>query len=185
MPTTLMPGTSIEFWAWDTATEVIRSMASSGVFRAVGDDRIDPILPEAVIKRFNRRPSRMEVSRTGEASINVPGIIVSYMGHQRPAASGENRKDHGVITLLIQIVDDGDDGDATNAASYFRWMRDICERLQEGPGTHLSPLESCPSHLGNIYMVHCRELRSPDETDWAVERMRAAQVVEIFTSTSR
>jgi len=174
------PSTSIEFYCFDTTREIVRTMAAQGLFSAIGDDNIKTVLPEAVISRFNRRPSQDEQASGGERGIDLPGFIVTYLGHNRPVNIGENCADDGALRILVQLVDEGDDGDATNAASYLRWMADLRLWLQD------SALTECPLHLGEVYLVHVTESDAPDETDWAFqENMRMALVVTCFTRTPR
>jgi hypothetical protein len=180
------PATSIEFWCFDTVFRLIRHMADVDTFRAVGDEIVPAVQPEAVIRRYNRRPSRDESRRSGERAINVPGFVVTYLGHRRPVNAGDNDVDDGMLRILVQLVDDGDDQDSPRAASYFAWMKDLRERLQETPTTRLSPLEDCPIELGQVYLVHVEDFNPPDETDWGFkEQMRMALMCTCYTRTDR
>ncbi|MCP4511233.1 MAG: hypothetical protein GY826_33095 [Fuerstiella sp.] len=174
------PATSIEYWCYDTAREIVRTLARQGVFRAIGTDNIKTVRPEAVISRYNRRPGKHGQSSGGERDLDLPGFIITYMGHTRPIQAGENCVDDGTLKLLVQLVDEGDDHDDTNAESYFNWMSTIRENLQG------SALESCPTSLGQVLLTHVAESGSPDETDWALqENMRMALVVTCLTRTPR
>lgn len=177
---------SIEFWCLDTVHQVIRSMARSRQFSAIGRDSIQTLNPESVIKRFNRRPRKSERGdQSPERSLDTPGIIVTYLGHKRPATAGENTVDDGVVKILVQLVDAGDDGDFTNGESYLNWMSRIRKSLQGKPDNP-SPLEQCPLTLGQVYFVHVAEMNPPDETDWGFdEHMRMALSVDAFTRTLR
>lgn len=178
--------TSIEFWCFDTVTEIIKSMARNQTFRAVEDDQTKRVDEKSVISRFNRRPSRDETADKGERGFDLPGFVVTYLGHTLPKSAGENCSDYGVIRILVQLIDEGDDGDATHAASYLRWMADVRGRIQRKPNSHISPLEDCPLALGNIYFVHVQEMGPPDETDWGFdEQLRMGLKVECFTRVSR
>jgi len=178
--------TSIEFWATETVRQMIETMADQRIFRPVGTDSIRSVKRTSVITRINRRPSADEARRKGERLNENPGFIITYNGHTRPPNAGENTCDDGIIKILVQLVDVGDDGDDTNLASYLRWMSDIREGLLTKHNSQLSPLEDCPLSLGQIYFVHVREAGPPDETDWGFhEDMRAASVVECYTRTSR
>jgi len=177
---------SIEYWSLETVRQTIETIARLGLFRPAIGDSISRIKPEAVISRINRRPSRDESRRGGERMNSLPAIICTYMGHVRPETGGENCLDDGVITILISLVDDADDSDENNLASYLRWMGLIRERLQQSSGSQRSPLENCPSSLGQVYQVHWRDSSSPDETDYGFkEVLRMSGVLSVYTRTKR
>lgn len=181
-----MSSSSIEFWCMDTVHQVIKTMARQKQFAAVGSDFIQPLGEDSVIKRFARRPRQSERGQQApERSIDMPGVVLTYLGHRRPVTAGENSVDDGVVKVLVQIVDAGDDGDFTNGESYLNWMAAIRRALQGKPDNP-SPLEQCPSALGQVYMVHIADSNPADETDWAfAEHMRMALSVDIFTRTLR
>ena len=176
--------TSIEYWCWSTVTETIKALARTNRFRG---DNIQQILPEAVIMRYNRRPSKDERStQSPERGIPNPGIVTTYLGHKTPPNAGENGAEDGVVQILVGLVDAGDDGDATNAADYLRWLRIIRGSLQEKNTTGLSPLEQCPLSIGQVYLVHVTEMSPADETDWGfVEHLRMGLAVSCYTRTTR
>lgn len=176
--------TSIEYWCWSTVTETIRSLARTHRFTG---EHISPILPEAVIMRYSRRPSKDDrSSQSPERGIPNPGIITTYTGHKIPPNAGENTVEDGVVQILIGLVDAGDDGEATNAADYLRWLRVIRGSLQEKNTTGLSPLEQCPLSIGQVYLVHVTDMNPADETDWAFqEHLRMGLTVSCYTRTTR
>lgn len=178
--------TSIEYWCIDTVHQILRTMARERRFSAVGNDQMQSLNEQSVIKRFNRRPRASERGQESpERSLDTPGIIVTYLGHRLPASAGENSVDDGVVKILVQIVNAGEDGDFTNGESYLNWMASIRKALQGSPDKP-SPLEKCPLTVGQVYLVHVTELNPPDETDWGfAEHMRIALSVDIFTRTNR
>ena len=171
---------SLEFHCYDTTREIIKSLARERVFVAVGSDNVKPVTDQSVIGRYNRRPKTDEKADGGERGVDLPGIIVTYLGSRFPVSSGENDIDGGTIEVLIQIVDEGDGNDDTNIKTYLNWMREIRLSCQD------SALEDCPLSLGEVYLVHVSDARPTDETDWAFEEnMRSALVVTCFTRTPR
>jgi len=180
------PATSIEHWCLSTVHGTISQMTKNHRFSAIPGDSIQEVNKESVIIRLNRRPSNDERSQQApERGIDLPGFIVTYRGHRRPVTAGENTVDDGVVEILVQLVDAGDDGDATNIASYMAWTAAIRFQLQGAPGS-LSPLAQCPLSLGQVYMVHVSDMNPSDETDWAFsEHFRMALNVECFTRTPR
>ena len=181
-----MIATSMEFWATETVRQNGETMARQQVFKSVGDDRLSRVKPEGCIIRVNRRPSKDEARRGGERLNVLPGFIITYNGHTRDPSGGENCVDDGQIRVLIQLCDDADDGDATNLASYLALMSSVRKRLLSGADGQASPLEDCPSALGQIFFVHVREASPPDETDYGFhEQMRMAMVCEMSTRTTR
>jgi hypothetical protein len=186
LSTAQTPATSVDFWCFDTVFRIVRTMADEGTFSAVGDEQVPSVHPEAVIRRFNRRPSRDEARRTGERALNLPGFIVTYLGHSMPVASGENCADDGVVRILVQLVDDGDDDDSPRAASSLRWLEDIRRAVLTHADTGLSPLKDCPPEIGLVYHVHVTEKGPPDETDWGFqEQLRMGMQIQCFTRTER
>lgn len=185
--TVTVQSSSIEFWCVSMIQNLIRYMARSGMFVAVPGDSISPIREEAVIRRFNRRPRTSERrEQTPESSISMPGIVCTYLGHRRPVNQGENTVDDGIVQILVQLVDSGEDSDSPNDATYLNWMSQIRRRLQEDQATNRSPLEDCPLQAGQVYLVHVSEIAPTDETDWAFqEHYRQALSIECFTRTTR
>jgi len=180
------PTINIEVWCLETARQIIRSMAADGVFSAVGSDRIDDVLPENVIARVNSRPGQSEETRSGERLNGTPGFICTYKGHTRPVEAGENCVDDGIVRITVQLVDDVNQSDNENFPSYSQWMNDIRKRFQRKTGSHLSPFEDCPLSIGQVYMVHVKDLSPADETDWQFhEKMRSALMLQCFTRTER
>ena len=173
------PATSVESWCFTTVVQVLKRMARKGLFRAIGSDNVKRVSEDSIIGRFNHRPSLDDKSQqTGERSIELPGFVVTYLGHTQPGASGDTCHNYGTVQILVQLVDSGDDGDMTNSESYLRWMRDVNEWVSR------SPLERCPVRIGQIYEVHVAETSPQDETDWAFEEnMRMALAVRCSTST--
>jgi hypothetical protein len=186
MTTTIDPTINIEVWCLETARQIIRSMASENVFRALGTDRIDPVLEENVIARANSRPGENEETRNGERLNGTPGFICTFKGHSRPTEAGENCVDDGILRITVQLVDDLNQSDNENFQSYSQWMNDIRKRFQRKISSHISPFEECPLTVGQVYMVHVKQLSPPDETDIQFhEKMRSALMLECFTRTER
>lgn len=183
---TIDPTTSIEIWCTETIRALIATMAQNNVFKGVENSRINPLIEQNVILRAYRRPGANEESRNGERIEESPCCIVTYAGHRRPVDSGENDVDDGILNVIVQICDDVDEPSIYHLGSYLSWMEDIRQRILRKPGSRLSPLESIPSSLGQVYLVHVTESKSPDETDWAFhEQMRVALVVQCYTRTQR
>ena len=180
------PTTSIEIWCAETIRTLIATMAQNDVFKGVQNSRINPLIEQNVILRAYRRPGANEKTRSAERIEESPCCIVTYVGHHRPVDSGENDADDGMLSVIVQICDDADEPSIQHLPSYLAWMEDIRRRILKTPGTRLSPLESMPSSLGQVYLVHVTENKSPDETDWAFhEQMRTALVVQCYTRTER
>lgn len=186
MNNSLAVTTSIEYWTLETVRQTIETLARQGAFRSVVGDSVSRVKPEAVISRLNRRPSQDESRRGGERTNSLPGFICTYLGHTRPETGGENCSDDGVITILVSLLDDADDSDEGNIASYLSWMGLVRERLQQSPGSHRSPLEECPNSLGHVYQVHWRDSAAPDETDYGFKEVfRMSGVLSVYTRTLR
>jgi len=180
------PTINIEVWCLETARQIIVSMAADEVFRPIGNDQIDDVLPENVIARVNSRPGKDEETRGGERLNGTPGFICTFKGHSRPVQAGENCADDGILRITVQLVDDVNQSDNENFQSYSQWMNDVRSRFQRKTDSHLSPFEDCPLTIGQVYLVHVKELSSADETDWQFhEKMRSALLLECFTRTER
>lgn len=175
---------SIEYWCLSTVATVIRSLAAANVFSGIG---INPIRPQSVVMRYNRRPRQDgRTTQSPERNFPLPGIICTYLGHTRPVNAGENTVEDGVIQILVSMVDAGDDGDETNMPNYLRWQNRIRGALQEKTSTELSPLEQCPLKLGQVYLVHVTEHAPADETDWSgSEHFRSGMLITCYTRTAR
>ena len=182
----IVPTTSIEIWCAEQVRQVIETMARQEVFKGVANVHVDPLTDSAVILRPYRRPGQDEKTRSGERLMDNHCCIVTYTGHSRPVSAGENCVDDGMLQIIVQICDTADEPSVDHLPSYISWMGDIRRRLLRKPGSHLSPLEDCPSTLGQVYLVHVTENKSPDETDWSFhEQMRVAMVVQCYTRTER
>lgn len=180
------PTTSIEIWCAEQVRQIIETMAQQEVFRGVANTQVDPLMANAVILRPYRRPGQDEKTRSGERLLDNPCCIVTYTGHRRPVGAGENSVDDGVLEVIVQICDTADEPSVDHLPSYLSWLEDIRRRVLRKSGSHLSPLEDLPSALGQVYLVHVTENKSPDETDWSFhEQMRAAMVVQCYTRTER
>jgi len=180
------PTSSIEIWCAESIRQLVETMARQRVFRGADNVILDPLEPQHVILRAYRSPGQDETRRTGERLVGSPCCIVTYTGHRRPPSAGENCVDDGLLNVIVQICDDADEPSVDRLPTYLAWLEDIRRRVLRKPGSHLSPLESMPIALGQIYLVHVSENKSPDETDWSYhEKMRAAIVVQCYTRTSR
>ena len=174
------PATSIEFWCVDTTVVILKRMADEGIFSSVPGSHIKRVHSKSIIPRYSRRPSLTNSALAGERSLDLPGFVVTYLGHKRPVSAGENCSDDGKIDILIQLVDEGDDSDYRNASAYLNWISEARTRLQD------SGLENCPKSIGQVYHTHVTDHTNADETDWAMEeQMRMALRLHCFTRTHR
>lgn len=176
---------SMEWVAYRVTRDTLRSMAESGVFKAIGEtDRIRGISKEAVLGQFApQMPSQRGNGDLGESNIPLPGILVTWIGHRRPETGGEVDSDDGVISMLIQLVDRLDRAGRTigdqNIESYMRWMSDVRESLQKNPYRGLD------LYLGDMYHVHVTESISPNNREFVSDNARLVLQVSIFTRTRR
>jgi hypothetical protein len=156
-------------------------MAEDGMFQPIGDDTIKGISPAGIVGRFAPRiQEERGQSSQGESNLPLPGILISWLGHNRPETAGEVDRDDGQITMLIQLVDrlDRTPGD-TGLESYFRWLVDIREALQE------NPYRSLCNQNGEIYLVHVSEKIAPDNRAYLNDEARLALQINLFTRTRR
>jgi len=173
---------SLEFVAYRTTRDTLRKMAVDNVFQAVGSDNLRGICPEAVTGRFaQRRAEERGQSDRGETNLVLPGILVTWAGHNRPESAGEIDYDDGIITMLIQIVDtfDRNEDNDSSIESYMRWLTDIREGLQANPYRNLD------QHLGDIYLVHVKETVAPEFRSYVVDEARLVLTLSLFTRTRR
>lgn len=172
---------SLEFVAYATTRDTLKRMADEGIFVAIGDvDTLPGICSEAVIARF--RPAIMPErggGDQGESNIPLPGIIITWAGHNRPETAGENDLDDGVITMIIQIVDRLDRSEDDNIESYFRWMTDIREHLQR------NPYRSLCQRLGDIYLAHMTDSVEPENRHFLMDEARLVSTLKLFTRSRR
>jgi len=171
---------SIEHAAYKQTINALKSMASRGVFRAIGQDTIRGISQEAVVGRWRPKISQEKGSgSTGESQIPLPGIVVVYIGHNRPPSAGENDYDDGVITILTQVVDRLDYSNDNNIESYLRWQADVREYIQANPYRDLD------SYNGDIYLTHVSDQVSAENQVYVYNEARLASQVSLFTRVRR
>lgn len=171
---------SVEYGSYKQTIHALRSMAGRGVFRAIGQDTLRGIQPEAVVGRWRPRTTPQQGSgRQGESNLPLPGIVVTYVGNNRPPGAGEYDYDDGVITLIIQVVDRLDYSSDNNIESYMRWQADIREYLQK------NPFQDLDSYNGCIYLVHVSEHVSAENQVYVYNEARLASQVSIFNRTRR
>ena len=152
-------------------------MARDGIFVSIGDtDTLRGIDEEAIVGLF--RPKVAEQNQ-GEAMNPLPGIHLTWLGHNRPESAGEIDFDDGIITMLVQIVDRMDRSDDNNVESYMRWQTDIREWLQKNPYRDLS------KNLGEIYFVHVTDTVSPENQAFISNEARLVQTIKLFTRSRR
>ena len=172
--------TSLEFVAYKTTRDRLRAMADDGIFTAIGEDTLQGITSEAIVGRF---APKLKQERSGgdqgESNLPLPGIIIAWVGHNRPESAGEIDMDDGIITMLIQVVDRLDRSSDNNIESYMRWLTDIREWAQYNPYRVLSP------HLGEIYFVHMTETVAPEHQPFLADEARLVLTVKLFTRSRR
>lgn len=173
--------TSLEWVAYRTTRDVLRSMADDGVFQPVGEDSIRGINAAGIVGRFAPKiqPERGN-GEFGESNLPLPGLLITWIGHRRPETAGEIDSDDGVISMLIQLVDrlDRTPGD-TGIESYMRWLSDVRERLQA------NPYRSQGMYQGDMYFVHVTESVSADNRAYIQDEARLVLQLSIFTRSRR
>ena len=171
---------SLEWTAYRVTRDQLKAMARDQIFTAVGEDKIRGIDEGAVVGKFRPQASQERGSGDqGEYMLPNPGIVLSWIGHNRPVNAGENCFDDGMITMLIQVVDRLDRSLDANIESYMRWMADIREWLQANPYRDQS------RNLGEIYLVHVTDYVSPDQRAYILDEARLVMTVALYTRTRR
>lgn len=165
------PSASLESHCFFAVRNVIKEMASAGVFRLRGTDSTDRVRPEAVTS---------QLGRGDDGVIPMPGFLVTYLGHSRALNAGENDSDIGKVDILVQFLDKSVNEDAPGANSYFTWMEAVRRWLLDGP------LESPDETLGFVYHTHVSQQAPPEEYKWAVhDKVKLSLLVSCFTKTTR
>jgi len=173
--------TSLEWLAYRTTRDTLRSMAERNIFQPVGGDTLRGINAAGIVGRFAPKiqPERGD-GEYGESNLPLPGILITWLGHKRPETAGEIDSDDGIISMLIQLVDrlsrsPGDDG----IESYMRWMADIREHLQA------NPYRSQGMYQGDIYFVHVTDSVSADNRAYIQDEARLVLQLSLFTRSRR
>jgi hypothetical protein len=173
---------SIEFEALRQTQDIIRSMADTGVFTPQGTDKIKRMAATSVHKRIGARARENDDGRQsgGERSIELPGVIISHVSHNRPESGGEQDWDTGSIIQIVELIDSTDERYSTNIETYFAWADAIRLRLQL-PDIYVIPIE-----IGDIWFVHVTVVPAPDQNNWIYHRqVRMALQVVLYTKTRR
>ena len=154
-------------------------MARKGVFIGIGSDTLRGISEEAIIGRFRPKVQPERGSGQRETNYPLPGIHITWMGHNRPESAGEVDYDDGIITMLVQTIDSLDSTEDNNIESYMRWQTDIREWLQVNPYRDLSP------RIGEVYFVHVTESVAPENQAFLMDEARFVLTVKLFTRSRR
>ena len=170
---------SLEYTAYSITRDTLKTMAKKGVFVGIGLDTLRGISEEAIIGRFRPKPMSERSGGNSERNYPLPGIHITWMGHNRPESAGEVDYDDGIITMLIQTIDALDRSEDNNIESYMRWQTDIREWLQENPYRDLSP------NLGEIYFVHVTEYTAPEHQEFLLDEARLVLTIKLFTRSRR
>ena len=171
---------SIPFVCFNTTQEVLKEMAREGVFAAVGDDNAKKMDESSVIGRYGQNDPGFGGSTGRERQIELPGFIVTYLGMAGGISQGSLCHDQRVARILVQLVDSTDEGSDTRAETYFRWMTDVREWLQENPYNSLDQL------LGQVSLVHVSDESVPEQDKWAIDReMRMHAIVNCVVHMRR
>ena len=167
---------SLPWAAYNTTVSVIKDMASADVFTAKGDDNSPRIAAASVVSRFSVN-QQLDITERG---IELPGLVITYLGWRNSLAGGSFCQDDGNIRLSVQLVDSGDIDDEQNVESYMNWMHAIREWLQT------NPFERADYKLGHIYLVHVDDQTPPEADRWALLReMRMHVNVNCLTRSRR
>jgi len=176
-----MSGTSLEWIAYRTTRDTLRYMASQGVFTAIGEDTLRGIDAAGIVGRFTPKIKQERgQSEHGESNLPLPGILITWLGHNRPETAGEMNYDDGVIQMLIQVVDrlDRSSGDS-GIESYMCWLNLIRESLQGNPYRNLC------GNAGDIYFVHATEKVSADNQSYLNDEARLVLQLSLYTRSRR
>jgi len=170
---------SLEFTAYSITRDTLKQMAREGMFVGIGTDTLRGISEEAIIGRFRPKPMPERSGGNRESNYPLPGIHLTWLGHHRPESAGEIDFDDGVITMLVQTIDELDRSEDDNIESYMRWQTDIREWMQGNPYRDLSP------NLGEIYFVHVTESTAPEHQAFLMDEARLVLTAKLFTRSRR
>ena len=154
---------SIDFVCLNTTTSTIKQMADNELFVAASeDDYVRPMDSRSVITRASIYNQSND--RNGERGIDLPGVIVTYLGMSGGVSHGNICHDNRVVRILVQIIDSTDGPDASNLETYFYWRRLIREWLQA------NPYDQHTGNTGQVYLVHVTDEPLPEKERWVMDR---------------